>query len=217
MNRDSAHFPLRNAVFDLPPYKGRWPQIWIAGHGPRMLRAVGRYADGFYPAFPHTPQEYAHRLDAVRSAASDAGRDPMTITPAMWFMALPTRTEADLGEALDSEVIRAAALNAPDAFYARHGAQHPLGIGFSGAQDIQPYEMDEQTALSHIKKIPTAVVRDALLCGTPEDITDQVAQWRDCGVRYVVLANLAMLQRSLRNGLAGTLPLMQAIHRIKKL
>jgi phthiodiolone/phenolphthiodiolone dimycocerosates ketoreductase len=52
VSRESAHFPLRNAVFDLPPYRGRWPEIWIAAHGPRMLRAAGRYADAWYPK-PH--------------------------------------------------------------------------------------------------------------------------------------------------------------------
>ncbi|GAY14583.1 phthiodiolone/phenolphthiodiolone dimycocerosates ketoreductase [Mycobacterium sp. shizuoka-1] len=217
VNRDSPFFPLRNALFDLPPYRGRWPEIWIAAHGPRMLRAVGRYADAFYPAFPHAPEEYAQRLEAVRTAASDAGRDPMAITPAIWLMTLVTRNRDDLDEALDSEVIRSAALNAPDAFYARHGAQHPLGIGFTGAQDILPQDMDEQTALSHIKKIPTAVVRDSLLCGTPDDIVDRVAQWRDCGVRYVVLANMGMLQRNLGKGLMTALPLLQAVRRLKKL
>ena len=217
VNRESPFFPLRNALFDLPPYKGKWPEIWIAGHGPRMLRAVGRYADGFYPAFPHTPQEYAQRLEAVRTAASDAGRDPMAIKPAMWFMTLAASNQADLDEALESEVIRAAALNAPDAFYARHGAQHPLGIGFTGAQDILPQDMDEQTALSHIKKIPTAVVHDALLCGTPDEIADRVAEWRDCGLRYVVMANMGMLQRSLGKGVKSTVPLLQAVRRLKKL
>jgi alkanesulfonate monooxygenase SsuD/methylene tetrahydromethanopterin reductase-like flavin-dependent oxidoreductase (luciferase family) len=44
------------ALFDLPPYKGKWPEIWIAAHGPRMLRAVGRYGDGFFPAFAQTPR-----------------------------------------------------------------------------------------------------------------------------------------------------------------
>ncbi|MBP2454255.1 phthiodiolone/phenolphthiodiolone dimycocerosates ketoreductase [Mycolicibacterium lutetiense] len=126
VNRDSPFFPLRNAIFDLPAYRGRWPEIWIAGHGPRMLRATGRYADGFFPAFAHTPQEYAQRLDVVRSAASDAGRDPMAITPALWCMVVPGRNRADVDEALESEVIKAGALIAPDDFYARHGAQHPL-------------------------------------------------------------------------------------------
>lgn len=66
VNRDSPFFPLRNAIFDLPPYRGKWPPIWVAAHGPRMLRATGRYADGFFPAFPNSPQDYAQRLDVVR-------------------------------------------------------------------------------------------------------------------------------------------------------
>ena len=49
VSRESPYFPLRNAVFDLPPYRGKWPEIWIAAHGPRMLRATGRYADAWFP------------------------------------------------------------------------------------------------------------------------------------------------------------------------
>ena len=41
VNRDSPFFPLRDAMFALPPYKGKWPEIWIAAHGPRMLRGDG--------------------------------------------------------------------------------------------------------------------------------------------------------------------------------
>jgi phthiodiolone/phenolphthiodiolone dimycocerosates ketoreductase len=52
VNRESPFFPLRNAVFDLPPYRGKWPEIWIAAHGPRMLRATGRYADAWFPRVP---------------------------------------------------------------------------------------------------------------------------------------------------------------------
>ena len=40
VNRDSHYFPLRNALFDLPPYRGKWPEIWIGAHGPRMLDAT---------------------------------------------------------------------------------------------------------------------------------------------------------------------------------
>ena len=91
VSRESPYFPLRNALFDLPAYKGKRPPIWIAAHGPRMLRAVGRYGDGYFPAFPHTPQEYAERLEAVRAAASDAGRDPMAITPAIFLFTFAGR------------------------------------------------------------------------------------------------------------------------------
>jgi phthiodiolone/phenolphthiodiolone dimycocerosates ketoreductase len=217
VNRDSPYFPLRNAIFALPPYRGKWPQIWIAAHGPRMLRAVGRYGDGFFPGFPHTPQEYARRLDVVRAAASDAGRDPMSIVPAMWLPLVTGRTAAEVDEALESEIIKAWALNAPDEFFAQHGAQHPLGVGFAGAQDLLPQDWDEQTALSHIKSITPELLRDTFLVGTSDEVIDQAAQWRDCGVRYIVLPHVSLLQRSLRNGVAATAPFFKIVRGLKKL
>ena len=40
VNRDSPYFPLRNALFDLPPYRGKWPEIWIGS--PRSPHAARR-------------------------------------------------------------------------------------------------------------------------------------------------------------------------------
>ena len=217
VNRDSPYFPLRNAVFDLPPYKGKWPEIWIAAHGPRMLRAAGRYGDGFFPGFAHRPQDYAQRLEIVRSAASDAGRDPMSIIPAVWLIVVTGRSRGEVDEALDSEVIRSVGLSASDEFFARHGLQHPLGAGFSGAQDLLPQDMDEQTALSHVAAIPPSLVGDMLLSGTPGEVIEQAAHWRDCGVRYMVLAHWSGLQRSLRKGVAALRPYNKIIQGLKKL
>ena len=57
VTRDSPYFPLRNALFDLPPYRGKWPEIWIGAHGPRMLRATGRYADAWFPGLTFRPTD----------------------------------------------------------------------------------------------------------------------------------------------------------------
>jgi phthiodiolone/phenolphthiodiolone dimycocerosates ketoreductase len=217
VNRDSPYFPLRNALFDLPPYRGKWPEIWIGAHGPRMLRAAGRYGDGYFPGFPHRPQDYAQRLEVVRAAASDAGRDPMSIIPAVWLPVVTARSRDDVDEARDSEIIKFWGLSASDEDFRRHGAQHPLGAGFSGAQDLLPFNMDEQTALSHVAQIPPALLRETTLNGTPEEVIEQAAQWRDCGVRYMVLINAGPLQRSLRKGLASVQPLNKIIRGLKRL
>jgi phthiodiolone/phenolphthiodiolone dimycocerosates ketoreductase len=217
VNRDSPYFPLRNALFDLPPYRGKWPAIWIAGHGPRMLRAVGRYADGFLPAFAQRPEDYAQRLEAVRSAASDAGRDPMAIIPALWMPVVTGSSRQDVDAALDSEMIRIGGLNFPDEMYVRHGAQHPLGKNFSGGQDILPHDIDEQTALSYVDQIPRTLLRAATLNGPPEEVLEQAAHWRDHGVRYLVLSNVSPLQRSLRKGLASTRHFTAIIRGLKQL
>jgi len=217
VNRDSPFFPLRNAVFDLPSYKGRWPQIWIGAHGPRMLRLVGRYADGYFPAFPHLPEEYARRLEAVRAAASDAGRDPMAIVPAILMPILTGLSRDDIDEALESDVLKTAALSASDEFFAQHGAQHPLGVGFIGGQDLLPQTLDEQTVLSHIKGITPAFLRSMMLTGTPDEVIEQAAEWRDCGVRHLVASNISFLQPRLRNGFASTVPFFRIMRRLRKL
>ena len=127
------------------------------------------------------------------------------------------RTRDEVDEALDSEVLRAFALTASDEVFARHGAQHPLGAGFAGAQDLLPYDMDEQTALSHAAKVPSSVMREIWLTGTPDEVIEQAAQWRDCGVRYMVLVNASFMQRSLRNGLVAVMPFNKIARGLKKL
>ena len=50
VNRDSPYFPLRNAIFDLPPYRGKWPEIWIAAHGPACCEPRGATEMAISPA-----------------------------------------------------------------------------------------------------------------------------------------------------------------------
>ena len=182
-----------------------------------MLRATGRYADAWFPAFPHRPDDYGQRLQVVRTAASDAGRDPMAVLPAVEFLVVTGSTRGAVDEALNSPVLKALSLTASDAVFARHGARHPLGQGFSGSQDLVPHAFEEQTALSYAAQVPSPVVREVFLSGTPDEVIDQAAQWRDQGARYVVVADVSSLQRSLKAGLAAMIPFARILRGLKKL
>jgi len=217
VNRDSEWFPLRNAVFDLPPYKGRWPEIWVAAHGPRMLRATGRHADAWYPAFIFTPKEYAKGLELVREAASDAGRDPASVTPATMLAVMTGRTGDDVEEALDSEGARMYGLTSSAEVWARHGAEHPMGPDFKGLQDIAPQLLDERTALAYTAMVPRSLLREMYISGTPDEVVDQIAVWRDHGLRYLVVVNGSGAQRSLRKGMVSALPFGKIMRGLKKL
>jgi phthiodiolone/phenolphthiodiolone dimycocerosates ketoreductase len=217
VSRDSPFFPLRNAIFALPPYRGKWPEIWIAAHGPRMLRATGRYADAWIPGLITQPKDYAAGLEKVRSAASDAGRDPLSITPANWFFVVTGGSRDEVDEALGSTIMKACTLIVPAEAWARHGARHPLGDDFTGAQDIIPQTLDEQTVLSYTADVPISIAKEYFLTGTPDDVIDQVAEWRDHGMDYPVLANLSALQPSMRRGLAATVPFMRILRQLRRL
>jgi alkanesulfonate monooxygenase SsuD/methylene tetrahydromethanopterin reductase-like flavin-dependent oxidoreductase (luciferase family) len=54
--------------------------IWIGAYGPRMVRLVGRLADGWIPSIPRMPlEEVGPKQDAIDEAARKAGRDPDAI------------------------------------------------------------------------------------------------------------------------------------------
>jgi alkanesulfonate monooxygenase SsuD/methylene tetrahydromethanopterin reductase-like flavin-dependent oxidoreductase (luciferase family) len=54
--------------------------IWLGAYGPRMVRLVGRAADGWLPSVPRLPlEEVAPRQNAIDEAARAAGRDPSEI------------------------------------------------------------------------------------------------------------------------------------------
>ena len=217
VTRDSEFFPLHNATFDLPSYKGKWPEIWIASHGPRMLRATGRYADGWFPAAIFHRPDYKACLDAVRTAASDAGRDPTSIRAANFFYIVTGRSRDEVDEALDSVPLKAFGLLAPAAEWQRHGGRHPMGDDFGGFQDIIPQVLDEQTVLSYTADLPHALLRSCLLTGTAAEVVDQVAEWRDFGLEYGVFANASFLQPSLKRGLAANAPFLTILRRLRKL
>jgi phthiodiolone/phenolphthiodiolone dimycocerosates ketoreductase len=217
VTRDSDYFPLRDALFDLPPYRGKWPEIWVAAHGPRMLRAAGRYADAWFPGFLSRPEQYAQGLQAVQTAASDAARDPRTIVAAGFLNIITGRNADAVEEALDSTLVKTWALNVSAEAWSRHGAEHPLGANFSGAQDNMPQKLGAQTALTLTEKTPPSLLREIFITGTPRDIVDQVAQWRDHGLRYAVVANASILQRNLRKGMMTTGPLATILRSLRKL
>jgi phthiodiolone/phenolphthiodiolone dimycocerosates ketoreductase len=140
----------------------------------------------------------------------------MSILPALQMFVVTGRSRDEVDEALDSEIIRAMGLASSDEVFARHGTQHPLGAGFSGAQDLVPHAIDEQTALSHLAKIPPSVLREFLLNGTVDEVLEHAAEWRDAGVRYLVVANVSILQRNLRKGLMSQQPFNKIVRGLKK-
>ena len=55
---------------------GGWDlPMWVAGYGPKALATIGAHADGFILQLAD-PQVLEWTMGAVRSAASEAGRDP---------------------------------------------------------------------------------------------------------------------------------------------
>jgi phthiodiolone/phenolphthiodiolone dimycocerosates ketoreductase len=183
-------FNLENAVLGLEPYEGVPPQVWVAAHGPRMLKITGRLADGWLPT-NIKPEAYAGKLTAIREAAEAADRDPDAITPSMLAYVLCAPDEETLERLCDEPMTRMlfAAVDLPAETYARHGSTSPFEGG-TGFHSFLPTTVSRAEAERVVSHIPGGIVREHTLCGTPEMIADQIRAYAEAGLRDVVLWNI---------------------------
>jgi phthiodiolone/phenolphthiodiolone dimycocerosates ketoreductase len=71
--------------------------------------------------------------------------------------------------------------------------------------------------LAHTANVPVSLLKDACLQGTPDEVVEQVAEWRDRGLSYPVLLNLSSVQPSLYRGLAAGAPFAKILRGLRKL
>jgi len=211
-----SHFHLDRAVMDLKAPPGRCPQIWVGGHGPRLLGLAGRFGDGWYPAAIVTPQEYADGLAAVRTAAAQAGRDGARITPALHRFVVFAPSETEARAMLRHRAIRLLGLGAPARVWERAGAVHPLGPDFNAIVDFVPDRHDPRLIEDAIATVPEEVMTEgSLLWGTPAQVTAKLRAFGDAGLRHVVLAPVSGLvsKRAALYGLRATGAVARALAR----
>jgi phthiodiolone/phenolphthiodiolone dimycocerosates ketoreductase len=201
---DGEFFRLRNARLDAECYGGRRPSIWIGANGPRMLDLAGRYADGWWPADIWSADDYGSKLEALRTAAERAGRDPEAITPALILMCF-IGTEDELADALDAPLVKAFVMQIPAAVLRAHGHEHPLGEDWRGFHDIDPATMTRERVLDMLGKVRPEMLLDVVPHGDPPTIARLVKGYCDAGLRvpklldYSGMAGLAFAARSVAN------------------
>jgi phthiodiolone/phenolphthiodiolone dimycocerosates ketoreductase len=141
----------------------------------------------------------------------------MEITPALIRFIVTGRSRDEIDEVVESDIAKVFTLNSPAADWARHGAEHPLGTDFTGVQDLIPQTIDEQTALDYAAKVPRSLVEELFAVGTPDEVIEQIAEFRDHGLRHVVVGNAGAIQPSLRKSAATTAPYIKIVRGLRKL
>lgn len=182
---EGEHFRLQGGVLDLQAPQGRTPEIWIAAHGPNMLRLTGQYGDGWYPFAVALPDDYAARLEVIHAAAREAGRDPDAITPAMHSLVVVAPTEAEARAMLGTKPIRFWGLLFPDVVWQLFGLRHPLGEGFRGYIDLVSETYDWATLEAAIATVPREMM-EVTFWGTPEQVVARLRAFGEAGLRHVV-------------------------------
>ena len=78
---DGEHYRMHGAHAGPPPAHDIG--VWLGAYGPRMMRVVGRLANGWIPSLPRLPlDQVLPKQDAIDEAARAAGRDPADVVRA---------------------------------------------------------------------------------------------------------------------------------------
>ena len=190
---EGRFFRIDDGHLDLRPGKAGRPQLWVAAHGPRMLKLTGRYADGWYPIIPMTPERYDRALMVVRSSAREAGRDQEAIVPALQAFVVVAPSDAEARRLLDSRAMRFLALLAPHQTWSEAGVAHPLGGTFRGMVDMIPSRLSRGQLEEAMAEVTVDVLANHILWGTRERVVAALRLLGEAGLRHVVLAPVSAL------------------------
>jgi phthiodiolone/phenolphthiodiolone dimycocerosates ketoreductase len=65
--------------------------------------------------------------------------------------------------------------------------------------------------------VPRSLLEELFAVGTPAEVIDQLADFRDHGMRHVVLGNAGAIQPSLRKSAATMLPFVKVARGLRRL
>jgi phthiodiolone/phenolphthiodiolone dimycocerosates ketoreductase len=165
------------------------PQVWVAGHGPRMLRLTGEHGDGWIPTWWMTPEGYGEKRALVAEHAAAAGR-PMPVCSLLPFLLFAESVEraADMFE--KEPLGKLFGLFAMGSMWEANGLTHPLGNDSKGFIDVVIHELDPDELRDIAPTIPFEMVQQVLFIGNATELATKFEAYARNGLEHVVMANL---------------------------
>jgi phthiodiolone/phenolphthiodiolone dimycocerosates ketoreductase len=182
---------LKDAVFDLPLYKGKPPRLFMGAHFPRMLRMCGRLADGWLPGQKVDGPEYAARLALIREAAAKAGRATNGFVAGQTLLvAFGKHRDQVLEKALRNKYVAYMAMGLPPALWTECGLEHPMGPDFEGFLDIVPSRVTPAHIDTAQARLNAKLLDRLFYMGTAEQILAEAAPLAEAGCSHFIVANM---------------------------
>lgn len=183
---------LDQAILGATPFGDRPPEIWMAAHRPRVLRAAARHADGWMPVVTD-PAEYGRLLGGLRADAVAEGRRGEEITAGLFAWIVVDEDHDAAEQMINSLALRLVAVTAPPELYRAAGAESPLGGDRWGLLHYVPTDFDRRQGIALADAVPPEVTREYYIWGTPDEIVERLAAFRQAGLEHVYLVNVTPL------------------------
>jgi alkanesulfonate monooxygenase SsuD/methylene tetrahydromethanopterin reductase-like flavin-dependent oxidoreductase (luciferase family) len=180
----AAGFVLAPELTDGPP------PIWLGALGDRSVGLAGELADGVILNWC-TPERVAGAREVIAEAASEAGRDPATVTVAVYVRACLGMSERVALEALRSATAHYAAIP----HYRRQLERMGLGADAAAAAGAIAHE--------RFGEVPERLVRALTVMGGRREALERFAAYREAGADLVLCYPVPALEPS--SSIMGTM------------
>ncbi len=156
--------------------------VWVAAYGPKALALTGEVGDGFILQLAD-PDIAAWTIDAVRTAASDAGRDPDAIT---FCVAAPAYVGDDIDHMRDQcRWFGGMVGNHVADIVARYGSSASIPTALTDyIKGREGYDYNEhgRAGNTHAEFVPDEIVDRFCLLGTASQHIARLEELHDLGV-----------------------------------
>jgi phthiodiolone/phenolphthiodiolone dimycocerosates ketoreductase len=164
------------------------PRVWVAGHGPRMLRLTGEYGDGWLPAWPMSPSTYGERRRTIMEHADRADR-PMPEC-ALHIGVIIGESRDHVAELMERDPLgKLGALMCSAEIWAEHAMTHPFGEECRGLVDLIFHDLDPEHLRELAPTIPFELVEEFFFMGNATEIAERVSAYADNGLEHIILGN----------------------------
>lgn len=184
-DHDGEFWKLRNASLQIVPTKPSVP-IYFAANSPRMMRLVGKMADGWLP-LPMSPELYRKRLKLVEEGAERAGRSIDEIDTGIYLYT----SIADRAEDAHKRLEGWKPLIAPSPQLLREaGYEIEVPEEICSFSELLPTGRGIEAFARYGASIPTEAAVDFSIAGTTDDCIEKIDEYVRAGVKHLLLINL---------------------------
>lgn len=192
------------------------PAVWIAGHGPRMLRLTAQYGDGWIPAWWLSPEQYGEKLSIISEHANSFGRPVPEASYLAFVLFCESMDKAE--EMFEKEPLgKLFGLFAMGNIWEDYGLEHPLGNDSKGFIDVIIHDLNADDLRDLAPSIPFEMVKKVIFVGNSEELGQQFEGYAKAGLEHLVIGNLTGVVGGMDEILARGMELPQLMSVLKEL
>jgi phthiodiolone/phenolphthiodiolone dimycocerosates ketoreductase len=189
VNFDGKFWKLRDAILDLKPVdEKKPPPIWIAAHGPKMLKITAEFGDGWLP-IAISPKLYGEGYSQIEKERKRLNRDHIPFTGGIWSWVILDSDHEECHRIMNSPLGRFYALMLPPERWEEMGLKHPLG-NTNLLTDFIPTQYDRETILNAMDEVPEEVTHEFYVHGNVDEVLKKIEEYHQQGLKHIILGNM---------------------------